>query len=97
MVKKTDVFHIQIAFELVAEISKPAVVPTARCYNCVRVPCKLIFYSFINSRTIRMHFNSHSELNFCFKVINDSLVRFAAYTYEIFRQLLSNYVQLLRG
>ena len=28
------------------------------------------FYSVTNSRTIRMHFNSHSELNVCFELIN---------------------------
>ena len=50
-----------------------------------KVPCK--FYSFINSRTISMHFNSCSDLNLCFRSINDSLIWYASYTYEIFRDV----------
>ena len=38
-----------------------------------------------------MHFNSHRELNLCFRLINGSFIWYALYTPEIFRQLLSNY------
>ena len=43
------------------------------------------------SLTITMHFNSHRELDLCFRLINGSPIWYALYTPEIFRQLLLNY------
>ena len=40
---------------------------------------------------ISNEFNSHMELDLCFKLINGLLIRYASFTNEIFGKLLSNY------
>ena len=48
-------------------------------------------YSSIQIPTTKMHFNSHMELDLCFKVIDGSLILYASLTNEILGQRLSNY------
>ena len=38
-----------------------------------------------------MHFNSHRELDLCFRLINGSLIWYALHIPEVFKEPLSNY------
>ena len=63
--KRTYAFYIQIIRELIAGISG--------CI-CERRAYYANFYSFIHYRQIRIHFNSHSELDLRFRLIDGSCI-----------------------
>ena len=66
----SDAFHFQISCQLIAGIRQFLCVQPAGCgYYCAKGEFYANFYSFINSHTIRMHFNSQSKLNLCFRLM----------------------------